>query len=433
MKRQSWVSAIYQGTTGAALAAMLVLVAAVAEIPTAHAVTDKVLYQFTGQADGGAPRASVITDASGNLYGTTQLGGDLACNPPNGCGTVYKLNKAGIETVLHSFAGGTDGAYPYAALLLDAAGNLYGTTSAGGGTTGCLGSGCGIVFKLNKAGIETELYAFQGGTDGGRPYSALIADTAGNFYGTTVLGGDLSCRTYGCGVVYKLSRAGKQTVLYSFTGAADGAYPAFGSLAVDAKGNLYGTTEEGGNLTCNPPNGCGVVFRLSKSGKQTVLHSFNGNDGEGPEYTVTLDAAGNLYGTAPSGGKHAAGVVFKISNASATEEPAPVFEVLHSFGSGSDGALPVAGVSIDSQGNLYIPTEFGGTFGYGALCKVASTGKESVLYSFSVDVDGGNPVAAVTIVISTHEPITNEIDWLIVLLVGYDNGPGCAIDVSERF
>jgi uncharacterized repeat protein (TIGR03803 family) len=380
--------------------ALLLVVAFVTVLVTtpAQAITDKVLYTFTGMADGGTPRASVITDTKGNIYGTTQLGGDLTCNPPNGCGTVYKLSKTGKETVLYSFTGGADGAYPYAALLMDAAGNLYGTASAGGGGTGCFGSGCGTVFKLSKAGKETVLYAFQGGTDGGRPYSALIVDAAGNFYGTAILGGDLSCRTYGCGVVYKLSKARKQTVLYSFTGAADGSYPAFGSLAVDAKGNLYGTTEEGGNLTCNSPNGCGVVYRLSKTRKQTVLHTFTGPDGENPEYTVTLDAKGNLYGTAPNGGANSAGVVFKISNASATKRPGPLFKVLHSFGSGADGALPVAGVSIDPKGNLWIPTGFGGTFGNGALCKVTSTGKESVFHSFSLEVDGANPVSAATII-----------------------------------
>jgi len=268
LQRRGWASTIHHGMTGAALASALILVAAMVEIPTAQAEGSKVLYAFTGGADGGTPHASVIADANDTLYGTTQLGGDLNCNPPNGCGTVYKLSKSGKETVLYSFTAGTDGAYPYAALLMDAAGNLYGTASAGGGGTGCFGSGCGTVFKLSKAGKLTVLYAFQGGTDGGRPYSALIVDAAGNFYGTTISGGDLSCRTYGCGVVYKLTKTGKQTVLYTFTGAADGSYPAFGSLAVDAKGNFYGTTEEGGDLNCNAPNGCGVVYRLSKTGSR---------------------------------------------------------------------------------------------------------------------------------------------------------------------
>jgi len=423
LQRRDWVSVIRRGTTAAVWASVVALVASVTAVPTAQAATYKVLYTFTGMADGGAPRASVITDAKGGIYGTTQLGGDLTCNPPNGCGTVYKLSTSGKETVLHTFTGGTDGAYPYAALLMDAAGHLYGTASAGGGGTGCFGSGCGTVFKLNNAGEEIVLYTFQGGTDGGRPYSALIMDTAGNFYGTAILGGDLSCRTYGCGVVYKLSKTGKLTVLYSFTGAADGAYPAFGSLAVDAKGNLYGTTEQGGDLTCNPPNGCGTVYRVSKSGKETVLHRFHGADGESPEYTVTLDATGTLYGTAPEGGAHSEGVVFKISNASASEGPGRVFKVLHSFGKGSDGALPVAGVSVDSLGNLYILAQFGGTFGYGALCEVASTGIERVLHSFNLEVDGGNPVSAGTIIpepslARSGLPSENFTKLLFILLNG---------------
>jgi len=421
--RISWTSF---GAPNTALVLAVAFVTTAVTMP-AQAGAEKVLYTFTGMADGGTPWASVITDANSNLYGTTQLGGDLTCNPPNGCGTVYRLSKSGKETVLHSFAGGTDGAYPYAALLMDAAGNLYGTTSAGGGGTGCFGSGCGTVFKLSKAGKETVLYSFKGGTDGGRPYSALIVDTAGNFYGTATLGGDLSCRTYGCGVIYKLTKTRKQTVLYSFTGAADGSYPAFGSLAVDAKGNLYGTTEEGGDLNCNSPNGCGVVYRLSKTRKQTVLHTFTGPDGENPEYTVTLDAKGNLYGTAPNGGANSEGVVFKISNPSATKEPGPTFKVLHSFGSGADGALPVAGVSIDPKGNLWIPTEFGGTFGDGALCKVAPTGKESVFHSFSVNFDGGNPVAAATIIVPKGRPF-NVFHVVAELLVGYDGTPGSICD-----
>ena len=419
MKHQVWVSTTLKQTTGAVLAAMLVLAAIAAQVQTAEA--SKVLYTFTGQADGGSPHASVITDAKGNIYGTTQLGGDLTCNAPNGCGTVYKLSKTGEETVLYSFTGGTDGAYPYAALLMDAAGNLYGTASAGGGGTGCFGIGCGTVFKLSKVGKLSVLYTFQGETDGGRPYSALIVDSAGNFYGTTILGGDLSCRTYGCGVVYKLTKTGKQTVLYSFAGAADGSYPAFGSLAVDAKSNFYGTTEEGGDLNCNAPNGCGVVYRLSKTGKQTELHTFTGPDGENPEYTVTLDAKGNLYGTAPNGGANLEGVVFKITAANATKEPGTSFRVLHSFGQGSDGAGPVAGVSIDPKGNLYIPTEFGGTFGNGALCKVVGT-VEKVVHSFSSDVDGANPAASGTIVKVFDR---NFYELLADLLVGGtdDNGP----------
>jgi len=430
MKRQGWVSAIRKEATGTALAAMLVLAAAVAQVPTAQAT--KVLYTFTGQADGGSPHASVITDAKGNIYGTTQLGGDLTCNAPNGCGTVYKLSKTGTETVLYSFTGGTDGAYPYAALLMDAAGNLYGTASAGGGGTGCFGSGCGIVFKLSNAGTETVLYSFTGGTDGGRPYSALIVDKAGNFYGTTILGGDLGCRTYGCGVVYKFSKSGKQSVLYSFTGAADGSYPAFGSLAVDAKGNLFGTAEEGGDLNCNAPNGCGTVYKLSKTGKQTVLHTFTGPDGENPEYTVTLDAKGNLYGTAPNGGANNEGVVFKITNASATKDPGPVFKALHSFGAGSDGAGPVAGVSIDDQDNLWITAEFGGTFGDGALCEVASTGKESVRHSFNVEVDGGNPVAPIAI---SNKKGEEFIDALICLYLGgsFEGGEGAGTVDFNKF
>jgi uncharacterized repeat protein (TIGR03803 family) len=270
--------------------------------------TETVLYSFTGGTDGSNPNGGLVIDAAGNLYGTTAGGG------AGGFGTVFKLDTSGTETVLHSFAGGPDdGSDPAGGLLMDGAGNLYGTMRAGAGqgfggvfevdkadtetvlfafhwfvlgvapraslvmdaagniygTTYNGGSVeppfCGTVFKLTLSGgvwIESSLHSFQGGTDGCNPWAGLVIDPAGNLYGTTSQGGGTGNNGYGYGTVFKLDATGKETILYSFTGGTDGRFPGYGSL-VRAAGNLYGTTIYGGNLSCNPPKGCGVVFKLN--------------------------------------------------------------------------------------------------------------------------------------------------------------------------
>jgi uncharacterized repeat protein (TIGR03803 family) len=379
----------------------------------------KVLHTFTGKADGGRPFAGVIRDASGNFYGTTLWGGNLTCNSGNGCGVVYKLTMAGKETVLHRFAGGKDGAYPSAALIMDAQGNLYGTTTAGG-NTGCSSQGCGIVFKIDTLGKETVLHRFTGGKDGGAPSSALIMDTAGNFYGTTRSGGDLTC---GCGVVFKLTSADKEIVLHSFKGT-DGAFPALDSLAMDTNGNFYGTTQGGGDATCY----CGVVFKVTRAGKETVLHKFIGGatDGSYPLSGVTL-YKGTLYGTAALSGANNKGVLFKIKNPSASEQPAATFSLLHSFGSGTDGTTPAATVAFDALGNLFGTTEEGGTLGTGTLYKVDTTGKESVLYSLNYSLDGGVPLAPVTVIkVQALRLPLSDYEWFLCMSEGgtEKTGPG---------
>jgi uncharacterized repeat protein (TIGR03803 family) len=263
-----------------------------------------VLYTFTGGTDGATP-SGVVLDAVGNLYGTTYQSGSF------GLGVVFKLDPTGYETVLHSFSG-ADGANPDANVILDAAGNLYGTTYYGG--TG----GNGIVFKLDQSGHETVLYSFTGLTDGGRPVAGLIRDSAGNLYGTTAYGGISggACDGYGCGVVFKLDALGKETVLYSFTGGADGANPRAG-LIRDKKGNLYGTTQVGGTPFGCGDYGCGVVFRLSPTGKEKVLYTFTGGtDGGQPVSSVIGDSAGYFYGTTSSGAGGACqggcGVAFQL-------------------------------------------------------------------------------------------------------------------------
>jgi len=225
----------------------------------AQAQTFKVLYEFPRGADGANPAAGLVRDAAGNLYGTVASGGNTSCY--SGCGLVFSLSPAGVETVLYSFTGTNgDGEYPVAGLLRDAAGDLYGTTQNGGPT------GCGILFKLDPSGNETVLYSFAGGTDGCIPNLGVIQDAEGNLYGATYSGGDSNCTVGGCGVVFKLDRGNKETVLYRFEGGTDGAGPAM-DLFRDQAGNLYSTTHTGGDVNgCTGPGfpspGCGVVFKV---------------------------------------------------------------------------------------------------------------------------------------------------------------------------
>ncbi len=272
----------------------------------AQAQRYKVLHAFTGSSlDGANPYAKLTLDPAGGLYGTTEMGG------ASGFGVVFTLDSTGTFAVLHSFAGGVDGRFPGAHLIRDAAGYLYGTTSEGGA------SEAGIVFRLDTAGTETVLYTFSGGADGYSPLAGLTRDPAGNLYGTTVLGGEANQ-----GVAFKLSTTGKETVLYNF-GGPQGSYPKAG-LTWDPAGHLYGTTYNGGTTACTG-NGCGVVYRLSLSGKETVLDDFTGaSDGVYPISGLIRDSAGNLYGTASMGGAVGYGTVFKVDATGAET-------VLHNF------------------------------------------------------------------------------------------------------
>jgi len=304
---------------------------------------ETVLYSFTGGSDGAIPLAGLILDAAGNLYGTTEAGGDLNCKSPVGCGTVFKVDKTGKETVLYSFTPEADGAgTPFAGVIRDAAGNLYGTTADGGPFYS------GTVFKLDTTGKETVLYTFtggQGGTDGFFPAGALIRDAAGNLYGTTQLGGN-----YSFGTVFKLDSTGKETVLYRFPGGSSGDQPV-GGVIMDKEGNLYGTTQGGGYYFD------GTVFKLNPVGYETVLYNFgSGTDGTLPVAGVIADTAGNLYGTTQYGGTSNLGTVFKLDKTGKET-------VLYSFTGGADGASPVAGLVRDAAGNLYGTAYFGGDSG----------------------------------------------------------------------
>jgi uncharacterized repeat protein (TIGR03803 family) len=267
-----------------------------------------VLHAFTGTGgDGANPYDGLVQDPKGNLYGTTLNGGSSsACS--GGCGVVFKINTAGKEKVLHSFSAGTDGANPFAGLVRDAEGNLYGTTNSGGSY------GQGTVFELEHTGKEKVLYTFTGEADGGQPLLGyLVRDAKGNLYGTTVRGGASSC-SFLCGTVFELERNGKERALYGFSGGTDGANP-YAGLVRDAEGNLYGSTNQGGAA------GYGTVFKLDKAGNETLLHTFTGTGGDGasPYDDLMLGPMGDLYGTAADGGDSGCfenlgcGIVFRLT------------------------------------------------------------------------------------------------------------------------
>jgi uncharacterized repeat protein (TIGR03803 family) len=359
--------------------------------------TQKVLHNFWNNGtDGIYPYAALILDGAGNLYGTTSGGGDYFG------GTVFEITPDGsggwTEKKLYNFRNdGLDGTTPYGSLIFDAAGNLYGTTSQGGDY------GSGTVFELTPNGsggwTEKKLHNFSffyGTTDGNSPQSSLIFDRAGNLYGTTSQGGDFKV-----GTVFELSPNGSggwtETKLHSFrNNGADGTAP-YGSLIFDAAGKLYGTTSQGGDFSV------GTVFELAPNGSggwtETKLHNFGlyGTDGANPNASLIFDAGGNLYGTTAGGGGQQAGIVFELMpNGSGgwTETK------LHTFNNdGRDGAYPYGSLTLDGAGNLYSTTYFGGSFSGGTVFEISPVEgggwNETVLYSFNFDgQDGASPYLA---------------------------------------
>lgn len=320
--------------------------------------TETVLYDFKGlrSQDGAQPHATPVFDSAGNLYGTTVAGGLSSPSCHEGCGTVFKLTPAAgewQESVLYRFDGSDSGAVPYAGVALDAAGNLYGATIAGGA------SGMGLVYRLEpgpSAWVQTVLHSFSG-TDGAGPYATPLLDTVGNIYGTTEAGGGRNM-----GVIYALHQSGSAwnlRVLHTFRGGTDGANPLSGVIFGPGH-SLYGTTSIGGSANC------GIAYQLVRNStgawSETILHTFQGilqNDGENPN-GLLADGHGNLYGTTTGGGTDNPGTIFKMSplGGGAWQET-----VLYSFTAGLDGAYPMAGVVMDASGNLYGTTLWGGPSG----------------------------------------------------------------------
>jgi uncharacterized repeat protein (TIGR03803 family) len=358
-----------------------------------------VLHTFPAfDGDGEYPYSPLWLDGQGKLYGTTFQGGS------NGYGTVFEMSEKGNETILFDFNLG-NGAYPTQPLLRAADGTLYGTAAEGNG-------GSGVVFKLSPKGEETILYSFVGGQNNNPkvPSSGVVMDAAGNLYGATLSGGDSKCNKshVDCGTVYKLDTTGNLTVLHSFTGKSDGAAPS-GNLIIDKAGNLYGVTAFGGDPSCplliQGQSGCGVVFRMDSTGKETVLYKFKGGkDGASPTagYGLLMDTEGNIYGIAQYGGQfgqacevgngrdnYGCGTIFKLSSIGK-------FALLHEFSNdGSEGVTPNGGLVRDSSGNLYGTTQESSlSFGLGGtVFELSPAGKLTVLYNFDDFQNGSSPAA----------------------------------------
>ncbi len=386
----------FQRPALAVLAALLVLILTA---PAASAQTYSILYTFQGGTDGGFPNPGLYRDASGNLYGISETAGNRSDCNNFGCGTLFKLTPGGQFSVLHTFTGGMDG-WPNAtwgALVPDSSGNLYGVadirgqygngvvfrltpsgsytvlhsfastsndgmgpqfklyrdpvtgiiygTTFGGGPRGY--NGYGTVYALSRAGVGTDLilHAFQG-SDGADPQGDIAADANGNLYGTAGSGGT------GCGTVWKMHNTGGAfTVLHNFTCAPDGYLP--GSVVLDAQGNIYGGTDEGGDARSCPAFGCGIIYKISPSGQETILHTFHGNDGAVPNQMM-FDANGLLWGTTAGGGTYDQGTIFTITTNG-------TFTNIYNFQGGLSGGVPYAGLVQDAQGNFY------GTIGGGIM------------------------------------------------------------------
>jgi uncharacterized repeat protein (TIGR03803 family) len=384
---------IRQRAATSALAILLVL--SVAVIPSAQAQTFTVIHAFTGGGDGYYPYGGLTLDGAGNLYGTT--------TDYTGPGTVFKLKRSSggwVLNTLYTFHF-YDGAIPQGRAVLGPNGTLYGTTTEfGSGGSGCGDEGCGVVYNLRPPRTachsvvcpwtETVLYNFNGYADGGGPnYVDPVFDQGGNLYGTTFLGG-----SNGVGVVFKLTHSGggwTESVIHNFT-ITDGAAPASGMI-FDGAGNLYGTTYTGGIY------GYGNVFRLAPIGSgwtASTLYSFQGGpDGSGPIGGLMFDQLGNLYGTTFTGGSSGGGTVFELVPSGGNW----TYSLLYGLNGGS-GSGPQGNLAMDAAGNLYGATYAGGIHGYGSVFKLTpmiGSWTYTSLHDFTGGNDGANPVAGVTL------------------------------------
>src|SRR5215471_4093951 len=300
------------------------------------------IYSFSNTPDGGALDSGVLLDPAGNIYGTTTIGG------ANGCGAVYEIDSKGNEQILHSFTECSNTtASPDSSLIRDQSGNLY-VTAYGAGP-----SFLGNVFKIDASGNYQPIYDFLPTHDGRHPYAGLVQDSAGNLYGATRRGGSKNV-----GIVFKIDAAGVETVLHDFTGGADGAIP-FGTPIRDSNGNLYGTTSRGGMGF-----GFGTIYKIDATGQFTTLHTFAGGaQGDRPLAGLVRDSAGNLFGTCFEGGSYNAGTVFMFSATG-------VFRMLHEFNV-FDGENPQGALTMDDSGILYGTTNVGGLGHWGTVFKIS--------------------------------------------------------------
>jgi uncharacterized repeat protein (TIGR03803 family) len=401
-----------QGSIRAALFAFLLAVAAA---QLAGAQTYTVLHAFTSGTDGAVP-GPIIRDAQGNLYGTTRFGGIPSCGEDT-CGTVYKIDSAGNETVLYSFESGNNGSNPIAGLVRDSAGNLYGTTQGNGFI-----NGSAVVFKIEPNGQETSFDI--AGLSACCFDSPLALDKQGNLYGMSPFGGQPNCGLnsfgLGCGTLFKLTPAGDFTVLHVFNGT-DGMQPE-GGVVLDGKGNLYGTANFGGELSCQSLGygyaepGCGTVYKLDSRGNFTVLHTFTGpGDGSFP-LGLIVDAAGNLYGLAQNGGdeipqsnfEYGVGTIFKVDTSGN-------FSVLFTFVPCTappcrEGQVrnPVFATHLvrDSKGNLYgLEQSNDCAKGGGCLFKIDTKGNLTDLYDFEGENEGPDGFTPMNVVLGSDHDV----------------------------
>jgi uncharacterized repeat protein (TIGR03803 family) len=324
-----------------------------------------VVHTFTGGADGASSSAALIQATDGNFYGTSDSGGAF------NLGTIFRMTPSGVVTILHVFTGGADGASPLAALIQASDGNFYGTTYMGGVADK------GTIFTMTPGGAFTPLHAFTGGYgDGANPRAPLVQATDGNFYGTTELGG-VSNR----GTLFQMTPAGLFTVMYTFTGGVDGAYPCAPVIQA-TDGNFYGTTYSGDSSTF------GRIFRMTPAGRVTVVHTFAGGaaDGANPVSALVQANDGNFYGTTLLGGASNAGTAFKMTAAGSVT-------VLNTFGGGYDGANPGAALIHSADGNFYGTTRAGAS-GYGTVFKMSPAGMFTLLHRFTGGADGAMASAA---------------------------------------
>jgi uncharacterized repeat protein (TIGR03803 family) len=376
------------------------LLLALASSGTVKASSGKIIYSFQGGSDGDYPLSDLILDSAGNLYGTTDLGGTgTACN--GGCGTVFRLQRTSNgwkEQVLYSFAGGADGINPEAGLIFDSSGNLYGTTANGGG-------GGGTVFKLalnSKGGwTESVIHSFNCQSEGCNPQTDLSFDAHGNLFSTMSVG-----PTGGPGAVFELmpqsNGSWKETTIYEFKGPPDGSMPS-SPVALDSQGDVFGMTEFGGSGTCllrSSTLGCGIVYELTPNSggwTETVIHNFTrgGGFGVNPSTGFFQDKAGHLFGTTVAGG-NGFGSVFELD---LSQKKGKQQTVVHRFYGNPDGKGPTGQVAMNANGAMFGATGGGGANRSGTVFELSfsqTTGwRERLLHTFAGGTDGLAPFGGV--------------------------------------
>jgi uncharacterized repeat protein (TIGR03803 family) len=374
--------------------------------PQLHAQTYTVIHNFVGSLDGSEPTSGVTIDRAGNLYGTTFFGDQAT-------GTTYKMThrSAGWLLVpLYYFTNMPTGVIPYDRPIIGPDGALYFTT-AFGGVGPCFTynntTGCGVFLRMTPLPtfpstpltpwVEDAFYLFTGGADGGNPYSAdLVFDTAGNIYGTAFNGGSTTCNS-GCGVVYKMTKTNNswtESVVYSFTNSNDGSHP-WGGITLDQAGNLYGTSSAGG------ANGFGTVYELTPSGSGwtfRTLYSFQGQaDGGVPYAGLVFDQVGNLWGATTSYGSGNGGTVFELTPSGSNWNFTTIYDFAGPNGGFNPG--PAANLALDSRGNIYGTTHLDGLYNFGSVFKLSPNGSGytyTSLHDFTAGTDGGDPRSNVT-------------------------------------